>query len=94
MDVEKENERARKAVSKLALGYDLVEVTEEYVVDEETALAHLAKKKIITKQMPPDIEAYKLLYGQTMYDDLSDEELEREKQRLLKQLLNLEKKKK
>ena len=94
MDVEKENERARKAVSKLALGYDLVEVTEEYFVDEETALAHLAKKKIITKQMPPDIEAYKLLYGQTMYDDLSDEELEREKQRLLKQLLNLEKKKK
>ena len=94
MDIDKETERARKAMKKLALGYDLLEVTEEYVVDNETKVVELQKKKVVTKQMPPDIEAYRMLYGQTLYDNLTDEELEREKERLLRQLLSIEKKEK
>ena len=94
MDIDRETERARKAMKKLALGYDLLEVTEEYVVDNETKVIELQKKKIVTKQMPPDIEAYRMLYGQTLYDNLTDEELEREKERLLRQLLSIEKKEK
>lgn len=94
MDIDRETERARKAMKKLALGYDLLEVTEEYVVDNETKVVELQKKKVVTKQMPPDIEAYRMLYGQTLYDNLTDEELEREKERLLRQLLSIEKKEK
>ncbi len=94
MDIDRETERARKAMKKLALGYDLLEVTEEYVVDNETKVVELQKKKVVTKQMPPDIEAYRILYGQTLYDNLTDEELEREKERLLRQLLSIEKKEK
>ena len=94
MDIDRETERARKAMKKLALGYDLLEVTEEYVVDYETKVVELQKKKVVTKQMPPDIEAYRMLYGQTLYDNLTDEELEREKERLLRQLLSIEKKEK
>lgn len=83
----------RKAIYQLAKGMTLEEITEEYGVSEYGEI-ELQKKRITKKMMPPDLDAYKLLYGETVYDDLSDEELEKEKQRLIKQLLSLEKKEK
>ncbi len=86
-------DKVQNAVYELAKGFKSIELTEEFIVDEEGVLK-LQKKRIVTKNLPPDLEAYKLLYGDTIYDEYTDEQLEKEKERLLKQLINLEKKEK
>ncbi|MDD3831553.1 MAG: hypothetical protein PHW00_02725 [Clostridia bacterium] len=70
---------------KRALGYTVKEKAEDYsVVDGEM---QLVKKRIITKHIPPDITAYKMIVDQQIdLSDYTDEHLEREKQRLLEQL--------
>ena len=90
----KDINKAHKALQSLATGMKVLEITEEFVMDEQENELKLQKKRIVTKNLPPDLEAYKLLYGQEFYDEYSDEQLEKEKQRLLKQLLELEKKEK
>ncbi len=69
---------------KVALGYSLEEVTEEYGV--ENGELKLVKRKETKKDVPPDLKAVKLLLDGKDYTALSDEELEAEKQKLLKQL--------
>lgn len=86
-------DKVQNAIYELAKGFKSIELTEEFIVDEEGVLK-LQKKRIVTKNLPPDLEAYKLLYGDTIYDEYTDEQLEKEKERLLKQLINLEKKEK
>ena len=79
----------RQALIKKALGYDAKEVVEEYVQNSEGEV-QLTKRKVTTKSVPPDVQALKLLLeddAQKPIIEMSDEELEREKQRLLK-LLN------
>ena len=82
----------KDALIKKALGYDCTEVVEEYVSGEEGEI-RLAKKKVTKKNVPPDITAIKLLIDQTdqPIETLTDEELEQEKQRLLKLLKEYEK---
>ena len=46
----------------------------------------LLKRRETRKDVPPDLKAMKLLIGETDVAALSDEELEREKQRLLAEL--------
>ncbi len=46
----------------------------------------LVKRKVTTREIPPDIKAVKLLLDGGNDEDFSDEELEAEKQRLLKLL--------
>ncbi len=46
----------------------------------------LVKRKVTTREIPPDIKAVKLLLDGGNYEAFSDEELEEEKQRLLKLL--------
>ena len=52
----------------------------------------MVKRKVVSKNVPPDVSAAKLLYeiegGSTNLKDLSDDELETEKQRLLEILKN------
>ena len=52
----------------------------------------MIKRKVVSKNVPPDVSAAKLLYeiegGATNLKDLTDEELEKEKQRLLEILKN------
>ncbi|MBQ3234796.1 MAG: hypothetical protein IJA97_01385 [Clostridia bacterium] len=76
----------KKALKKRALGYDSTEVTEEYQDDGEGGVK-LVKRKVVKKNVPPDVSAAKLLIelnGETSdIEKLSDEELEKEKQRLL-----------
>ncbi len=76
------------ALIKKALGYDATEVVEEYAGDDQGEIK-LLKKKVTTKYVPPDTTALKLLLDQSEKDvlEMSDEELEKEKNRLLK-LLN------
>lgn len=83
-------DKIREAILKVALGYSLEEVTEEY--DMKDGEMRLVKRKETRKDVPPDLKAAKLLMEETDYTALSDEDLEREKQRLLKELLEEEKK--
>ena len=74
----------KTALIKKALGYDQVEVVEEYVGGEEGEVK-LAKKKVTTKNVPPDITALKMLLDEQHADleSMSDEELSAEKMRLI-----------
>ena len=74
----------KEAIMKVALGYCLEEVTEEYGVEDGEL--KLVKRKETKKDIPPDLKAVKLLLEDKDYTVLSDEELEKEKQKLLKQL--------
>ena len=71
------------ALIKKALGYDAVETVEEFVSNDGEIV--LSKKKVTTKNVPPDVTALKLLLEtQTpSLKNMTDEELEQEKQRLL-----------
>ena len=77
----------KDALVKKALGYDCTEVVEEYVSGDEGEI-RLTKKKVTKKNVPPDITAIKLLIDQNEQpiDQMTDEQLEEEKQRLLKLL--------
>ena len=77
-------DKIKEAILKVALGYSLEEVTEEY--DMKDGEMRLIKRKETKKDIPPDLKAAKLLIDERDYSTLSDEELEAEKQRLLKQL--------
>ena len=77
------------ALKKRAIGYETTEVTEEYTSSDEGEI-RMIKRKIVSKNVPPDVSAVKLLFENTATDDLSsmtDEELENEKIRLLNILL-------
>lgn len=82
----------KSALVKKALGYDATEIVEEYVSGEEGEIK-LAKKKVTKKNVPPDMTALKLLMDESVKPVrvLSDEELESEKQRLLRLLGEYEK---
>lgn len=82
--------KLRDALFKKALGFDTEEVIEEYQENEEEM--RLVKRKVTRKNVPPDITAIKLLLeGETSVADLSDEELQVEKTRLLELLAKSEK---
>ncbi len=75
------------------MGYDATEITEEYS-DDGNGGVRMVKRKVVSKNVPPDVSAVKLLVeleGENTIKDLTDEELEKEKQRLIKLLLSQEK---
>lgn len=74
-------DKLKEAIMKVALGYSLEEVTEEY--DVKDGEFRLVKRKEIKKDVPPDLKAAKLLIDEKDYAALSDGELEQEKARLL-----------
>ncbi len=79
----KEKERLGDALLKVALGYQVAEVTEEYAeVDGELKLM---KRKKTKKDVPPDLKAVQMLLSDSSeeFRGWSDEQLEEEKVRLL-----------
>jgi len=74
----------QKTIEKLAHGYAVEEVTEEYGVEDGEL--KLVRRREVKKQVPPDLKAVKLLADAEDYTVFSDEELEAEKKRLLKKL--------
>ena len=78
------DDKIADAVRKVALGFSLEEVTEEYGV--ENGELKLVKRRETRKDVPPDLKAVKILIGEKDYSLLTDEELEAEKNRLLAQL--------
>jgi hypothetical protein len=75
-----------EALLKVATGYSVEEVTEEYAeVDGEMKLL---KRKETKKDIPPDLKAVQILLadGNTEIAKMTDEELEKERDRLLEEL--------
>jgi hypothetical protein len=75
------------AVRKKAVGYTVEECVEEYGVSEGQLT--LCKRKITVKEVPPDLSAVKMLMDldeANPYENMSEEELENEKNRLLQLL--------
>ena len=77
-----DGEKIKGALLERALGYDADEVVEEYGFSEGEAV--LVKRKVTKKRVPPDIQAAKMLLdGAPPLTSLSDEQLQKEKERLL-----------
>ena len=74
----------KQALLKKAVGYDTKEVVEEFALADEGEVK-LTKRKVTIKSVPPDITALKLLMDETVkpISQMTDEQLEQEKQRLL-----------
>ena len=90
MDKKKE-EKLSEALLKVALGYQVAEVTEEFA--EIDGALKLTKRKKTKKDVPPDLKAVQLLLAESNAlgaEEMSDEELEREKARLLSLLKKTE----
>ena len=79
-----ENEKKLSdALMKVALGFQVAEVTEEYA--EVDGQLKLMKRKKTKKDVPPDLKAVQILLGERGggVEGMTDEELEKEKARLL-----------
>ncbi|MBR2337263.1 MAG: hypothetical protein IKA61_04910 [Clostridia bacterium] len=77
-----------QALVKKAIGFDTVETVEEF--SETDGEIRLLKRKVTTKSVPPDVSAVKLLMEMQSDErdiaDLTDDELEKERVRLMKLL--------
>ena len=71
------------ALYKRAVGCSADEIVEEYTVAEDGS-EQLVKRRVKTRELPPDMAAVRmLLEAEKPLASMSDEELEAEKQRLL-----------
>lgn len=79
-----------KSIKRLVKGFCLKEEVNEYSADANGDM-QLVKQKISKKTIPPNTDILKMLFTKAEtktinFDDWSDAELEKEKQRLLKLL--------
>ena len=82
------DEKIMKTLLRKATGYSFDEVVEEYAVKDDGAV-ELTKRKVTTKHYPADSTALKACIELSSASDVSkleDDELQREKMRLLKEL--------
>ena len=80
MDNQIENFRSKieKSIIKKALGYNYKEVIDEYAIDGNQKT--LVKRKVTTKNVPPDLTAVKMLLDditnqQKDYSNMTDKEI-------------------
>ena len=89
--MKKLNEKLNETILKKAMGYSVEESVLEYgMCDDELKLV---KKKVSKKYYPPDLSAINLLITNNKSDELqnlSDAELEEEKNKILNLLKELE----
>lgn len=76
-----EDSSVKQALKRCAVGFETGEVVEEFTV--ENGELKLVKKKVTRRDIPPDIKAVKMLLDGENVSGLSDEELEKEKERLM-----------
>ena len=83
---------ARDALLLRATGYDATETVEEYA-DKDGEMV-LLKRRVATKNVPPDVSAAKIIMEEQDFSvsDMTDEQLEKERARLIKELKKTEKK--
>ena len=81
----------KKTLLKKAKGFIVEEISEEYSREEGEKGLKLLKRKVTSKEVPPDINAIKVLielnqFDLSNYKNMTDEELICEKNRLIKLL--------
>lgn len=86
MGLDKNNKKLKEALLNKALGYTTQEVVEEYGYSGDEFV--LQKRKTSTKSYPPDLSALQILLDKEVKDTdeieiMSDEELLKEKERLI-----------
>lgn len=86
-----DKEKIAKALFKKAIGYDVEESVEEFFVDEESGELKKGKTKVSKKHLPPDIPAAKTLFelcelDEDKYDRMTEEELLKERAKILEEL--------
>lgn len=86
-----QEEILKNSLLKKARGFIVEEIIEESVKNENATNLSLVKRKVTTKEIPPDMNAIKYLMeienlNQDKYSNLTDEELQQEKLNLLKLL--------
>ncbi len=79
-----EDDSVRDALKKCAVGFGTSEVVEEFAMDEGEL--RLVKRKVTRRDIPPDIKAVKMLLDDDDLSAMTDEQLEREKEKLMQQL--------
>lgn len=79
-----EEGNVKEALKKCAVGFGTSEVVEEFAVEDGEL--KLVKRKVTRRDIPPDIKAVKMLLDDEDISAMSDEQLESERQRLIKQL--------
>ena len=82
----------KDALMKKALGYEVLEISEEYGIVGDKL--QVIKKKVNTKTYPPDLDAIEIALNdgsdnENIYSNYTDEELLEEKEHLVKLLQNL-----
>lgn len=92
-----DEDEIKQAICRRAVGFESDEIIEEYVTDENGNPV-LSKRKITKKFNPPDVSALRFLLEQRNAGDddiskMTDEELLKEKERLLGLLKEKEEKK-
>ena len=99
MERDEKQKKVEKALLKKALGYEIKEIVEEFAKDSESGQDLLIKKKCTTKHIPPDVSAIKILlsyYDEKTFEEIenmTDDELFAERDKLLKSLQQFEKQK-
>lgn len=83
---QKTKKQIKEALLKKAIGFDAQETVEEFL--ESDGEMKLLKRKVTKKSVPPDVSAVKLLLDireeETDFLSLTDDELEKERVRLMK----------
>ena len=84
-----DNKKIKEALLNKALGFTTQEVTEEYGLSGDDLV--LQKRKTSTKSYPPDLTALQMILGKEVeseneFQKMTDEELQKEKERLIKLL--------
>lgn len=84
------NEKLKQTLIKKATGYKVEESVCEYGMCEDEM--KLVKKKVSTKYFPPDLSAINILLNEneSNYKELTDEQLEQEKLKILNLLKEIE----
>lgn len=84
------DDQLKEALIKKATGYMVKESVMEYGVEEGEE--KLLKKKVYTKYYPPDLSAINILLNEKQVDiqSLTDDELELEKEKIIKLLKELD----
>lgn len=76
------NESVKDALIRCAVGLSASEVVEEFSADGDGELK-LVKRKVTRREVPPDIKAVKMLMDGEGVTDVSEEELQAERGKLI-----------
>ena len=90
MNIDSFDKKTKEAIISLVSGLTTKEEINEYVFDEDDKKMKLVKQKIKTNTLPPNTDIIKFLFlkrdSENDFSGYTNEELEMEKQKLLKQL--------